>query len=210
MSAMSYAKMLPKVQLDILRRRNEADARWREPTEGERLASCVTSSTSNSPDNRSSIPSTRVKWWRRWTEPCVRLSGKAGIESFRDEWKEWETWSSCQLVELREGEVDPSLILKSRVCYRWKPKGSDSHPRISRSTSAFADKRFTRVIANLLHIDHTMVSISWSQPLRCWLKSAFLQGLPDVERPNCHLHASTTGCLFAWSQALYNGIQEVC
>lgn len=40
----------------------------------------------------------------------------AFVESLRDEWKEWETWSSCQPVELRDGEVDPSLILKSRVC----------------------------------------------------------------------------------------------
>jgi len=44
------------------------------------------------------------------------------VSALRDEWQEWETWSSCQPVELREGEVDPKLILKSRVCYRWKPK----------------------------------------------------------------------------------------
>lgn len=42
------------------------------------------------------------------------------VQALQDEWKEWEMWSSCEPVELKENEVDPKLILKSRVCYRWK------------------------------------------------------------------------------------------
>ena len=44
------------------------------------------------------------------------------LAALRDEWSEWRLWSSCMPKYLKDNEVDPSLILKSRVCYRWKPK----------------------------------------------------------------------------------------
>ena len=40
----------------------------------------------------------------------------------QEEWQEWLKWSSCKAIYPQPGEVDPKLILKSRICYRWKPK----------------------------------------------------------------------------------------
>ncbi|CAE7201569.1 CCC1, partial [Symbiodinium sp. CCMP2592] len=55
--------------------------------------------------------------WRSLTEeevPCF-------VEAVQKEWSEWQRWSSCKAVQVREGEVPSHLILKSRLCYRWKP-----------------------------------------------------------------------------------------
>ena len=38
-----------------------------------------------------------------------------------------EVWSSCRPVCVDVNKIDPSLILKSRVCFRWKPKGDGSY-----------------------------------------------------------------------------------
>ena len=46
----------------------------------------------------------------------------AFIKAMQDEWSEWTKWSSCVAIWPKKGEIDEHLILKSRVCYRWKPK----------------------------------------------------------------------------------------
>ena len=116
----------------------------------------------------------------------------AFVESLRDEWKEWETWSSCQPVELREGEVDPSLILKSRVCYRWKPKdgGKWFKAKARIVIQGYRDPHLPLLTRDSPVLSKTcfILIIQWSASHGVSLynadcKSAFLQGLPDVERP---------------------------
>eukprot|EP00435_Cladocopium_sp_Y103_P039387 s1919_g10.t1 len=116
----------------------------------------------------------------------------AFAQSLREEWQEWEKWSSCEAVELQENEVDPRLILKSRVCYRWKPKDGgkwfkakariviqgyrDPHlPLLTRDAPVLAKTSFILIL-------------QWAACHRVSVhngdcKSAFLQGLPDDERP---------------------------
>ena len=116
----------------------------------------------------------------------------AFVESLRDEWKEWETWSSCQPVELRDGEVDPSLILKSRVCYRWKPKdgGKWFKAKARIVIQGYRDPHLPLLTRDSPVLSKTcfILIIQWSASHGVSLynadcKSAFLQGLPDVERP---------------------------
>ena len=45
------------------------------------------------------------------------------VQAVLDEWSEWKKWSSCRPVYVDVNKIDPSLILKSRVCFRWKPRG---------------------------------------------------------------------------------------
>ena len=38
----------------------------------------------------------------------------------------WAKWSSCCPIYCDTSKIDPRLILKARICYRWKPRGDGS------------------------------------------------------------------------------------
>ena len=116
----------------------------------------------------------------------------AFVEALRDEWKEWEQWSSCEAVELQENEVDPRLILKSRVCYRWKPKdgGKWFKPKARIVIQGYRDPHLPLLTrdAPVLAKTSFVLILQWAACHNVSLhngdcKSAFLQGLPDDERP---------------------------
>ena len=48
------------------------------------------------------------------------------VQAVMDEWSKWKKWSSCRPVYVDINKIDPSLILKSRVCFCWKPRGDGS------------------------------------------------------------------------------------
>ncbi len=114
------------------------------------------------------------------------------VQALQDEWKEWEMWSSCQPVELKENEVDPKLILKSRVCYRWKPKdgGKWLKAKARIVLQGYRDPHLpllTRDSPVLSKTFHSLI-VQWAASNQVSLynadcKSAFLQGLPDDGRP---------------------------
>ena len=114
------------------------------------------------------------------------------LESLREEWAEWEKWSSCKPVWLREGEIDPKLILKSRVCFRWKPKdgGKWFKPKSRIVIQGYLDPHLPLLSrdAPVLSRISFMLILQWASCFGVDIynadcKSAFLQGLPDDERP---------------------------
>ena len=114
------------------------------------------------------------------------------IQSNQEAWNEWLKWSSCKAVYPQPGEVDPKLILKSRICYRWKPKdgGVWYKPKSRIVVLGFADPHLpllSRDAPVLAKITLVLI-IQWAATFRVTLwngdcKSAFLQGEPDTERP---------------------------
>ena len=114
------------------------------------------------------------------------------VQALRDEWKEWEMWSSCQPVELKENEVDPKLILKSRVCYRWKPKdgGKWFKAKARIVLQGYRDPHLPLLTRDSPVLSKTcfILIVQWAASNQVSIfnadcKSAFLQGLPDDERP---------------------------
>lgn len=124
---------------------------------------------------------------------AISASDRPGfLVALREEWSEWEKWSSCKLRWLREGEVDPSLILRSRVAYRWKPKdgGQWYKPKARIVVLGFADPHLPLLARDspVLSRIGFMLILQWAASHQVSLynadcKSAFLQGLPDTERP---------------------------
>lgn len=113
-------------------------------------------------------------------------------EALKDEWKEWQTWSSCEQVHVKPGEVDPKLIMRSRVCYRWKPKdgGKWFKPKARIVILGFSDPHLPLLTRDAPVLARTsfMLILQWAACHNVSLhngdcKSAFLQGLPDDERP---------------------------
>ena len=116
----------------------------------------------------------------------------AFVQSLREEWQEWEKWSSCKPVKLQDNEVDPRLILKSRVCYRWKPKdgGKWFKPKARIVIQGYRDPHLPLLTRDAPVLSKTsfVLILQWAACHGVSLhngdcKSAFLQGLPDVERP---------------------------
>ena len=112
-------------------------------------------------------------------------------EALRAEWAEWTKWSSCVPVWTDVSKIPAHLILKSRVCYRWKPKPDGSHkPKARIVVAGFRDPHLP-----LLTRDAPVLSragfaclLQWacSHKVKLWngdCRSAFLQGKPDNERP---------------------------
>ena len=113
------------------------------------------------------------------------------VQAVIDEWSEWTKWSSCRPVHLAIDKIDPSLVLRSRVCYRCKTKDDSSvKPKARIVVAGFKDPRLP-----LLTRDAPVLSRAGLQCLLQWTasnkgvlynpdcKSAFLQGVPDTERP---------------------------
>eukprot|EP00435_Cladocopium_sp_Y103_P049983 s529_g15.t1 len=112
-------------------------------------------------------------------------------EFFGDgEWSEWQKWSSCRAI--LGAKVAKQLILPSRVCFKWKPTpntgGYKAKARIV--IQGFRDPHLPLLTrdAPVLSRNGLMTLLQWSACFQTTLwnadaKSAFLQGLPDDERP---------------------------
>ena len=129
--------------------------------------------------------------WKAMTESEVPSFVKALV----DEWAEWQKWSSCRPIICDVAKIDPNLILRSRVCYRWKPKpgktGSEAFKAKARIVVAgFKDPHLPLLPRDspVLSRSGLMLILQWSCSHRVSLhngdcKSAFLQGKEDTERP---------------------------
>jgi len=113
------------------------------------------------------------------------------IEALKEEWREWELWSSCKPVLLRE-DINPQLIMKSRVCFRWKPKdgGKWFKAKARIVIQGYRDPHLPLLTRDAPVLARTsfMLILQWAACHNVSLfngdcKSAFLQGLPDTERP---------------------------
>ena len=124
--------------------------------------------------------------WRTIPEADV----PAFVEAMCKEWEEWCKWASCKQVD--SANVPKHLILPSRVCYRWKPVpstgGFKAKARIV--IQGFRDPHLPLLTrdAPVLSRNGFMVILQWSACFKTVLwnadaESAFLQGLPDDERP---------------------------
>ncbi|CAE7296335.1 unnamed protein product [Symbiodinium sp. KB8] len=127
--------------------------------------------------------------WKAMT-PEERPSFVAAVKA---EWQEWLKWSSCHPVKMKPGAVDRSLILKSRLCYRWKPKAEEEGKYKAKArlvVAGFADPHLPLLTRDspVLSRAGFMLLLQWScsQKVALWngdCRSAFLQGRPDDERP---------------------------
>ena len=124
--------------------------------------------------------------WRSLTEEEI----PAFVEAVRKEWAEWERWSSCKEVRVGANEVPNHLILRSRLCYRWKPVPEGQRAKARIVIAGFKDPHLavlTRDAPVLARTSFHLI-LQWSSCHRVKLhngdcKSAFLQGEPDDERP---------------------------
>ena len=105
----------------------------------------------------------------RHGEPISEEDKPKFVEATQEEWQEWLKWSSCKAIYPQPGEVDPKLILKSRICYRWKPKdGGEWFKPKSRivvlgfADSTTAESRCSSPGKDIPGPHHSMVGISWS------------------------------------------------
>ena len=125
--------------------------------------------------------------WRSMSKEEIPKFAQAVV----DEWAEWGKWSSCRPVWCDTSKLDPKLILASRVCFRWKIKADGSlKPKARIVVAGFRDPHLP-----LLTRDSPVLSrcglaciLQWAASNRTVLanadcKSAFLQGVPDTERP---------------------------
>ena len=114
------------------------------------------------------------------------------IKAMREEWSEWENWSSCRPIKAKSGEIPNELILRSRVCYRWKPKdgGKWFKAKARIVVQGYRDPHLPLLSrdAPVLAKTSLILLIQWAACFNVSLwngdcKSAFLQGEPDTERP---------------------------
>ena len=124
--------------------------------------------------------------WRSLTEE----EKPAFVEAVQKEWAEWLRWSSCKEVRVKPDEVPAHLILRSRLCYRWKPVPEGQRAKARIVVAGFKDPHLgllTRDAPVLARTSFHLI-LQWSSCHRVKLwnadaKSAFLQGEPDSERP---------------------------
>ena len=115
----------------------------------------------------------------------------AFVQAVVDEWSEWTKWSSCRPVWLDLKKLDPSLILKSRICYRYKPKDDGTTRAKARIVIAgFRDPHLPLLSRDspVLSRGGLLLLLQWAASHAADLhngdcKSAFLQGKADDERP---------------------------
>ena len=114
------------------------------------------------------------------------------IKAMIEEWDEWKKWSSCKPITYKLHEIPSHLILKSRVCYRWKPKdgGKWFKPKARIVVQGYQDPHLPLLSrdAPVLAKTTLVLIIQWAASFGVSLwngdcKSAFLQGEPDTERP---------------------------
>ena len=114
------------------------------------------------------------------------------VKATQAEWAEWVKWASCKPVYPKPGTVDRKLVLKSRICYRWKPQeGGRWHKAKSRIVvQGYLDPHLPLLSrdAPVLARSTLVLIIQWAACYNVSLhngdcKSAFLQGEPDTERP---------------------------
>ncbi|CAE7226683.1 unnamed protein product [Symbiodinium sp. CCMP2592] len=124
--------------------------------------------------------------WQSMTEDEI----EPFVEALRKEWSEWQKWASCSPVHVKEGAIAPHLVLRSRVCYRWKPAASGFKAKARVVVAGFRDPHLPLLTrdAPVLARASLHLLLQWAATFRVKLwnadaKSAFLQGDPDSERP---------------------------
>ena len=152
----------------------------------------ATETAGDSSDEDDDVPRTQRQAMKR--ELPWRTIPEADVPAFvtaiQNEWNEWCKWSSCKAVV--GSKVSKDLILPSRVCYRWKPTpntgGYKAKARIV--IQGFRDPHLPLLTrdAPVLSRNGMVTILQWSASYGSKLynadaKSAFLQGLPDDERP---------------------------
>ena len=125
----------------------------------------------------------------------IRDEDRAGfVKAMIDEWEEWCKWSSCQAIRPKKGDIPSHLVLKSRVCYRWKPKDGGRYfkPKARIVVQGYQDPHLPLLSrdAPVLAKSTLVLIVQWAAMYQVSLwngdcKSAFLQGEPDTERPVC-------------------------
>ena len=113
------------------------------------------------------------------------------VQAVVDEWSEWTRWSSCKPIYFDVSKIDQRLILKSRVCYRWKPRGDGTwKPKARIVVAGFRDPHLPLLTRDspVLTRGGLACILQWAASNKVDLasgdcKSAFLQGTPDDERP---------------------------
>ena len=158
---------------------------WQPPGDGETMA--MDTSGEEAHDGAQEPPSRAQRQALKKELPWQAMS-EAEVPQFvqavLDEWSEWKKWSSCRPVYVDLDKIDPSLILQSRVCFRWKPKGDGSFkPKARIVIAGYRDPHLP-----LLSRDSPVLSraglhciLQWATSLKVPLhtgdcKSAFLQG----------------------------------
>ena len=166
---------------------------WKPPADGETMAmdtSGEEGDDANAPEPPSRAQRQALKKelpWQAMSESEIPQFVQAVLE----EWSEWKKWSSCRPVYVDVNQIDPSLILKSRVCFRWKPRGDGTFkPKARIVIAGYRDPHLP-----LLSRDSPVLSraglqciLQWATSLKVPLwtgdcKSAFLQGTAATERP---------------------------
>ena len=145
----------------------------------------------NSSDDEDDVPRTQCQTMMREL-PWGTIPGAdvpVFVTAIQSEWNDWCKWSSCGVVA--GAKVPKELILPSRVCYRWKPTpntgGYKAKARIV--IQGFRDSHLPLLTdAPVLSRNGMMTILQWSASYGTTLydadaKYAFLQGLPDDERP---------------------------
>ena len=165
---------------------------WQTPGEGE---AAVMESSGDEGADGAKEPMSRVQKQALKKElPWQAMSAEEipkFVQALVDEWSEWQKWSSCKPVYLDTSKIDPSLILRSRVCFRWKPKGEGSFkPKARIVVAGFRDPHLPLLSRDspVLSRAGLMCILQWasSNKVDLWngdCQSAFLQGAPDDERP---------------------------
>ena len=165
---------------------------WKPPGEGETMAMDTSGDEAHDgvqePPSRAQRQALKKELpWQAMSETEVPQFVQAVI----DEWTEWQKWSSCRPVHVDLRKIDASLILRSRVCFRWKPRSEGGYkPKARIVVAGFKDPHLP-----LLSRDSPVLSrsglhciLQWATTLKVPLhsgdcKSAFLQGAADEERP---------------------------
>ena len=96
---------------------------WQPPNDGETMVMDTSGEEAN--DGGAEPPSRAQRQALKKELPWRAMSSEEipkFVQAVLDEWSEWQKWSSCRPVYVDASKIDPSLILKSRVCFRWKPK----------------------------------------------------------------------------------------
>ena len=142
-----------------------------------------------------SLPVTRraataTELYSKSCHPRPQEGGALAEYDVKKEWSEWERWASCKPVWVQSGEVAPHLVLKSRVCYRWKPipEGVKAKARIV--VAGFRDPHLTVLTRDAPVLVKTSfhLILQWAACHTATLHNgdcilAFLQGEADTQRP---------------------------
>ncbi|CAE7806594.1 RE1, partial [Symbiodinium necroappetens] len=139
---------------------------WRPPEEGEVMA--MDTSGDDAHDGAQEPPSRAQRQALKKELPWQAMSEAEVpqfIQAVLDEWAEWRKWSSCRPIHVDLSRIDPTLILPSRICYRWKVKGAveewnDSSLLYKLSAPVYGQANAPR--RWYVHVANTLGGLGWT------------------------------------------------